>query len=570
MSFDYKAARDAGASDEEILKHLTATRHFDVQGALNEGAKTEEIIQHLSTTSAPAWSGANKPSSNFIDSAKSMLKTAKYVIGGAVGGPVGLAATYASDNPRILAEPIKNIAKAGVQLTVQNPAVAEIAGAFGGQKARSAVMQPRDIPLLGEVKPLSARPDDVMNNRAQSSAEDAVQAANIYLEAGAPGSGKVLSRVGEAFREGVGPFSKWGQALANVPARTLERAATPEVAKRVQAIRDVGGLENPEDIVNIGESAFMKAKALRTKAMKAYGKTRDLIVAKNKGQIIQRSREFVDGVTDVLKTNKIGIGPEGVDTVGSAFEGSSSAKTYLDRAYGIMTRPIVAGGEAVDDLLTRREAITGILDEVPFAEKNLRRVLGGMRTSFDTTLENMLGKSATALRSRFAKSVSAADPIIKSMITVTNGKAAFSENKALAFMRKAATEAGFDQRKLLSELDNVVGSDFAQTAEAIGIQKAIDRLDPIVSSRVFDIVKSFIIKGSLGTLAPLFSPRTWGTIATRKGLKIAETATMSKSAIEAAKKANEFRAFFLKNLLTLPIREGLSEATNNNSSTPDE
>jgi hypothetical protein len=48
--FDVKAAREAGYSDEEILSHLTESRHFDVNKAMESGYSTEEIIDYLSAS----------------------------------------------------------------------------------------------------------------------------------------------------------------------------------------------------------------------------------------------------------------------------------------------------------------------------------------------------------------------------------------------------------------------------------------------------------------------------------------------------------------------------------------
>lgn len=582
MAFDYKAARDAGATDDEILNHLTKSRHFDVEGALKAGAQKEEIIQHLSSAQAPKWTApepAKLPTTPlgivrqaFDDTKKLMADPANTIprvtMGLASGGPMGGLAAFAGTRPveslKAAAGMVKNLGKSAVQITAQNPAIAEGAGVIGGPGARNAVMQPRDVPLLGEVKPLSASYQDSDAGIAQGPGETALQAGNMYLEAGAPGAskliGKVLNKVG-------GTWSKWGEILSNTPARTLEKAATPEMAAKIQEVRKMSVAESPGDIVDMGEGAYKQAQNLRQKAMNAYGKARNFIIGKKQGDIIQRSQEFVDNTVGVLQDNKIKVGPDGVDLIGSSFEGSASAKGHLDRAYKIMSRPVVDGAEAVDDLLTRREAITGILDDIPLAEKNLRRVIGGMVSSFDTTLESVLGKGATVLRAKYAKSMSAANPVVKGMTTITDGKRVFSENKALAFMRKASTEAGFDQRKILSELDNAVGTDFAQTAEAVGIQKAIDRLDPVTSGRVLDVVKALIARTSMGALLPMFSPRFWGAIAVSKGTALANASKMTPEALAATKKAKAFTSFFLKNLLTLPVRAGTEAIVSPSSDT---
>jgi ElaB/YqjD/DUF883 family membrane-anchored ribosome-binding protein len=487
----------------------------------------------------------------------------KVVAGFASGGPVGALAAFAGTRPveslETAAGMVKNFGKYGTQMTVQNPALAEGFGVFGGDNAREAIMRERKVPLIGPVKPLSADYKDSDAGIAQGPGETTIQAGSMYLEAGAPGATKLI---GKAFNKVGGTWSKWGELLSNTPARTLEKAATPGMATKIEQVRKMGLAESPDDIVDMGEDAYKQAQNLRQKAMAAYGKAKNFIIGNKQGEIVQRSQEFVDNTVGVLQNNKIKIGPDGVDLVGSSFEGSASAKGHLDRAYKIMSRPVVDGAEAVDDLLTRREAITGILDDVPLAEKNLRRVIGDMVSSFDTTLESIIGKGAKVLRAKYAQNMSAANPVIKGMTTITDGRRVFSENRALAFMRKASTEAGFDQRKILSELDEVVGTDFAQTAEAVGIQKAIDRLDPITSGRVLDVVKALIARTSMGALLPMFSPRFWGSIAVNKGLALAEASKMTPEAVAAAKKAKAFTSFFLKNLLTLPVRAGADAIIN--------
>jgi len=76
--FDVPAARQAGYSDDEILKHLTDSRKFDVDGAVKSGYSKADIISHLSTTTAapavpppalkaPEGSAAGRFGSNFLE-----------------------------------------------------------------------------------------------------------------------------------------------------------------------------------------------------------------------------------------------------------------------------------------------------------------------------------------------------------------------------------------------------------------------------------------------------------------------------------------------------------------------
>lgn len=65
MPFDYKGAKDAGYSDEEIMSHLSQNdKSFDVQGALKAGYSPNEINQHLIE---PKESSRVIPNASFTD-----------------------------------------------------------------------------------------------------------------------------------------------------------------------------------------------------------------------------------------------------------------------------------------------------------------------------------------------------------------------------------------------------------------------------------------------------------------------------------------------------------------------
>lgn len=49
-TFDVAGARAAGASDDDILQHLTASRNYDVAGALKAGASKADVIDYLAKT----------------------------------------------------------------------------------------------------------------------------------------------------------------------------------------------------------------------------------------------------------------------------------------------------------------------------------------------------------------------------------------------------------------------------------------------------------------------------------------------------------------------------------------
>jgi len=469
-------------------------------------------------------------------------------------GPLGKAALNPMDTAQTAADMVKNTFKGVNQLTVQNPAIAEIAGVIGGEDKRDAILKPRNYPGFGEVKPLSAVPEDVENNGALSPAQGLAEAGNIFLEGGAPGAGKVISKVASKVKGALPNMSKTAEVLSNVPGRIFDEAAAPEMAQKIKDVRMLGMDSSPESVRSLGEEVFTQANKLKKKAMEDYSLTRDAIIGANKGKIIQRSQEFVKGVEDVLTANKIKLNDEGVDLVGSQFEGSTTVAPFLDRARSIMTRPLVKGAEAVDDLLTRREALTGILDDIPYDQKNLRRVVGKMKESFDTTLDDVLGPEATKLRADYAKTIQPSNELIDELLDPETR--VLSSNKAARFIKQATLESGFDQRALLAKIDELTGSSFSKTARAIGIDQAISQLAPPTGSRIFDVVRAWVATlPVLKTVVPLFSPKLWGEVALTQGMKAAKANKF------AVKQANDFRKLFLTNLLTLPVREGLDAAT---------
>jgi len=438
----------------------------------------------------------------------------------------------------------------------QKPAEETAARKFGED-----VIKPSEIPIIGEVKTPSAVPSDVENLGAQSAGEDLTQAADIYLTGGAPGAAEALGKGFQGVKkvlDSTGVTSKVSEALPKIaseltstPARQFEAAANPEMAQTIKKVRQSGlDLTNPQDVLGIGEDVYGKAQKAIDEAKAAYSDTRAGLVNANEGKIIQRSKDFVTGVQQVLKDAKVKITPEGVDTVGSQFEGNAAAKAFLDRANGIMTRALTKGSTAVDDLLTRREAISSILDEVPFEQKNLRRVLGNMRSAFDNTLEDVIGTGAREMRKAYAVTMDAAKPIVDAMTVEQNGRQIFSPDRAAAFIKQASSDLKFDKRAMLSELDKLTGTNFTQNVQAMGLDKALSRLDPPTAGRAFDIVKGYIaaVPGLGRISSALFSPKLWGEIAIRQGLKGTEAVTT------AAKNANEFRKLIISNLLSIPFK----------------
>jgi len=286
MAFDYEAAKKSGASDDDIIQYLTKTRHFDVDGALAAGATKPEIIQHLSTTSAPSFAAKKEaPKQSFVDKAKGVMD---YVVPAVTQGVGGVVGTYARKHPQETLDAagsmVKNTGKAAVQLTVQNPAIAEAAGAIGGERARSAVMQPREVPGLGTVKPLSAAPQDIAKNNAQTAGETAAEAANAYLEVGAPGAGKVLSKIGKpAIATAKKLFMGSGEILTGIKAAKLNQwfNMAKEAPEELEQLKKIV-IENPQNPhLGLAKRIADKVTQMKTSAQEAFTAAKDTWRAAN-------------------------------------------------------------------------------------------------------------------------------------------------------------------------------------------------------------------------------------------------------------------------------------------------
>lgn len=214
-----------------------------------------------------------------------------------------------------------------------------------------------------------------------------------------------------------------------------------------------------------------------------------------------------------------------------------------------MTRPVQGQG-VVDDLLTRREALSTIIQDIPLNERNLRRIVGEMQKSFDSTLDDVLGKQASELREGYAQAIKPTQAIIDAMTIKQGGSRSFSPDRAKAFFQQATSDLKFDNRALLQELDSLVGTDFAKTAEAIGLDKAISQLDPPTKSRIMDVAKVWVIS-KIPVLSAVVSPKFWGEIALSKGTK----------ALNPVQKRDEFLSWLISNVATMPVRQGSTDIT---------
>ena len=73
QTFDVGGALAAGASEDDVLSHLTKTRPYDVNGALAAGASKRQIIDHLATAPASDPGTQEGGASRFTKAALGMM-----------------------------------------------------------------------------------------------------------------------------------------------------------------------------------------------------------------------------------------------------------------------------------------------------------------------------------------------------------------------------------------------------------------------------------------------------------------------------------------------------------------
>lgn len=93
----------------------------------------------------------------------------------------------------------RQTAKSAIQLPMA--AAGGIAGLAGDTILERKMKSPVNVPLLGQVRQLSAIPSDVQKFGTQTPMETAGQAATMYLEAGMPGLGKLIKKPFTALAE---------------------------------------------------------------------------------------------------------------------------------------------------------------------------------------------------------------------------------------------------------------------------------------------------------------------------------------------------------------------------------
>jgi len=96
MAFDLAGARNAGASDAQIIDHLSQARHFDLAGARAAGAGDQQILDHLMQVPKTSWAQQAPAKSGFWSDPETGMNVAKGVVDVAKGAIKGLGSTVVS------------------------------------------------------------------------------------------------------------------------------------------------------------------------------------------------------------------------------------------------------------------------------------------------------------------------------------------------------------------------------------------------------------------------------------------------------------------------------------------
>lgn len=365
--------------------------------------------------------------------------------------------------------------------------------------------------------------------------------------------GKGLSKVAGKTLEAVGSklprLAKVGETLSGVPEQSLERLAVPEVGERVKAVR--GMVEDRGAVADFGKSIYGTASGAYKKAMQEWEGEEMKILEKAGAKFKPGLAKVRNTISDVFKREGVKIGEGGVDVAGSKFSQNEGAQEAFQKLWNIVNEPLPSVGKLMDS----REAITNLLSKD--MKPNVARVVKSATQVYDQLLDDVTEGGASKLRANYAKVVDPAKKVMKQMVTKVDGRSTFSEDKAARFVEDAMSQVKFDRRELLSSLDKVAGTQFAQDAEAMGLAKAISRLDPQTGGRVKDVLTSLVVS-KVPILSAVASPRFWGEIMLEKGARAAKAS--SKVSEGAVKAADSFKTLLFQNLLAKPLLQAGVEA----------
>ena len=363
--------------------------------------------------------------------------------------------------------------------------------------------------------------------------------------------GQKVSNVVKPLADKLPSMSKTAETFSNVPARTFEAATDPKLAPYIAEQRpQMDKLQ--EGSVVFGQDIYGQAQKTVKEASQKWQTTKESIVRNNPdfdplnaGRDAQFSamHEFTNP-QERIKINRAEDGLS-LDFSGTKYKVDREAQDKLQDVMHIVTEK----PSSIEDVLDNQSALATLHASVnQESNPNLKRLIGNVKSAYDSSVDSSLGDAASSLKSEYAKAVGPARKVMSSLAKVdSRGKLIFSADKARSFVSKAMQDFPTDANIQLSELDNVVGGDFANKAKAMGIAKALAQLDPPSKGRAFDYYKAKIASSN-GVLSPIigsmFSPYVWGSHFIKQGMEASKALSVGRDV------AQEISSDIIKQMIT--------------------
>lgn len=481
--FDYRAAKQH-YSDEEIASFLDEQNK---SGANLYIPKSDYILNQQETRQQPS----------------SIFKTASDLSEKGLGV---LSRTFVDPTARALIRPAVSLTR-GIQ------------GLIPGGKTG---VEPMRTPF-GEVKPFGeVRPGEAALEAIDIATFVPGAAVKLGKAAISPVT-KLISKV---------PVERVASFLTSVP---KEKFFIAQKAGKESFQKALEFVDRPEALPEIGETIFKAAKALETSASEAWKKSQGRILTTVAPKLQQALTSARSAVKDELIEEGIQLKKGILNLADTAFSQNPEAQKTFNRIISIINEP----SQRVEALLNKRSALTDVIENIPLAEKNIRRVASKIVNTFDDVLNEVSAGQINKLRSDYKKIVAPAREFID---LVTDNRGRFSHDKASLFIKQTMSDIKFDKRNLLLKIDNVAKTNFSILAQELGAARALSQLAPATSGRIKDVILSYGIT-KIPVVSALVSPRFWSNVLVK-----------SKGAVESGKQvSNYLMSIFLQNLFEKPI-----------------
>lgn len=373
---------------------------------------------------------ANDIFSRLADMTKSAMPFAQAASTFMTAGPMGVAAKYAQEHPKETMEAAGSTVKAFAQSPIQltKGLAAEYAGLTGDETTRTELLKPQTYPILGEVKQISAAPEDIAKSQTQTPGQTALQAIELgamgegigprtvlgrtpgrVIAESKPGqyvtekAGQVLSKVGDVAEKYVGGVAKKlgvgteEEALAEATRVGMPKE-TPTVLKRAEA---------KGNVVEKGVGPFKKEvvapnqkDAERGRALLEAGVKESELPNQQIAKIEKRVTEQNALAASHISENPSTIHPSNIERridalkPSGAYETDLAAKNQYDKAKEIAMKEIHLRSKQLDakhgfqisneDVLQARQAFDEKAQDIIAKASSVENKIAAQRAVLDT------------------------------------------------------------------------------------------------------------------------------------------------------------------------------------------